>query len=141
MRFLPVALLGTALLAGCGGNPTPPAPTHVAQNMEVSVDLQDVHRCSRISPEIEIPYPPQGTDSFLVNLEDVDDGYRTHGGGSWELQGNLEDGAIIAEGALTKYYTGPCPPASQSRVYQYVVKALDVNKKTLSVGTYTFLQE
>ncbi len=109
--------------------------------MEISVDFRDEHRCSRISPEIEIPAPPQGTETFLVSLEDVDDGNRLHGGGAWDPNNSLNDGVVIVEGALTKYYTGPCPPANESRVYQYVVKALDVNKQLLGVGKYTFLQE
>ncbi len=140
MRFIPLALLGTLLLAGCGSDPTPPPAASIERNMEISVDLHELHRCSRISPEIEIAEPPKGTTSFEVVLEDVDDNNRNHGGGVWQPEHISED-AIIVEGALTKYYTGPCPPADQSRVYQYVVKALDVNKQLLGVGKYTFLQE
>ncbi len=140
MRFLPIAFMGVLLLAGCGSNPAPTTQDTIERNMEVSVDMHDLHRCSRISPEIEIPNPPQGTASFEVALSDVDDNHRNHGGGTWEPS-FIDDEVIIAEGALTKYYTGPCPPANQSRVYQYVVKALDVNKQLLGVGKYTFLQD
>ncbi len=140
MRILPVALLGTLLLSGCGSSNEPLRPQPVEKNMEISVDLRDEHRCSRISPEIEVPYPPQGTHSYHILLEDVDT-RRTQGGGTWVAPTSDDEGVIIAEGGLTKYYTGPCPPNAESRVYQYVVKALDVNKQILGVGKYTFLQE
>ncbi len=140
MRFLPLALLGAAFLVACGGDPTPPSPQKIEKNMEISVNLHDLHRCSRISPEIEIPSPPQGVKSFEISLKDMEDTQRNHGGGVWEPN-SIQDDVIIVEGALTKYYTGPCPPADQSRAYQYVVKALDVNKHLLGVGTYTFMQD
>ncbi len=140
MRVLPFALLSALFLVGCGSQPAPKLIA-VEKDMEITVDLREEHRCSRISPEIEIPYPPQGTASFQVLLEDVDDRKRMHGGGSWSLEAPLSNGATIVEGGLTQYYTGPCPPNTESRIYQYVVKALDVNKQIVGVGKYTFLQE
>ncbi len=141
MHLLPFALLCTAFLVGCGSQPTPQEPQRINNSMEIAVDLRDEHRCSRISPEIEISAPPQGTDSILVSLVDMDDKNRPHGGGAWEPNNSGDEDIVIVEGALTRYYTGPCPPAHESRVYQYVVKALDVNKQLLGVGKYTFLQE
>ncbi len=139
MRFLPLALLSMLLLTACGKDYTPPAPD-LKRELEVSVNLNDTHRCSRISPEIEIESPPAGTVSFDVVLEDTTRPGTMHGGGSFDYDG--ERTAVIPEGALTRYYTGPCPPAADNgRIYQYVVKALDVNKRLLGVGTYAFEQE
>ncbi len=138
MRTLALALFGTLLLTACGSN-EPLQPQPVEKNMEISVDLREEHRCSRISPEIEIPHPPQGTRSYHVQLKDMET-KRVHGGGSW-TDADFLDGSVIAEGALTRYYMGPCPPNEESRVYQYVVNALDVNKQIVGVGKYTFLQE
>ena len=49
---------------------------------------------------------------------------------------------IIPEGALTRVYTGPCPPAGQSRQYTYVISAMShKSKQPLSVRVYPFVQE
>ncbi len=139
MRFLPYAIFSILLLTACGKGYTPPAPD-LSRELEVSVDLNDTHRCSRISPEIEIDSPPAGTVSFEVTLEDTTKSGPMHGGGSYEYDGDRI--AVIPEGALTRYYTGPCPPAADNgRIYQYVVKALDVNKRVIGVGSYAFEQE
>lgn len=105
--------------------------------MEVSAVLRSVHRCSRISPEIDIVNAPAGTASFEVVLQDRSDPRRFHGGGSWKN----DNTGIIPEGALNKHYMGACPPAGTSRSYQYVVTAVDVNKQPLIVRTYIFEQE
>ncbi len=139
MRFLPYAFLSMLLLTACGKGYVPPAPD-LSRELEVSVDLNDTHRCSRISPEIEIDSPPKGTVSFDVTLEDTTKSGPMHGGGNYEYSGGRT--AVIPEGALTRYYTGPCPPAADNgRIYQYVVKALDVKKRVIGIGTYAFEQE
>ena len=107
--------------------------------MSISVTLRDVHRCSRLSPEIVVESAPQGTRSYQVRLiEYRADGERFLGGGSWE-----EDGSgIIPEGALTQYYRGPCPAQGQSGKYGFVVAAHGSNTlQPLSVRLYQFTQD
>ena len=129
-----IALLAGILpLTGCGlfgsGN-----TQEEERSMEISVQFQDVHRCSRISPEIKITNPPQGTTSYDVNLvEEYGTEKNILGGGSW-----AEDGSgIIPEGALTVHYRGPCPPQGQTRKYTYVVAARkDKDPQPLVVRVY-----
>ncbi len=134
MRFFTLSLLVTVLLVGCG---TQQPVYHDNSDMEVSVVLRSVHRCSRISPEIEIFNPPANTANFEVILQDRTDVDRMHGGGVWRNDGS----GIIPEGALNRHYVGACPPAGTSRSYQYVVKALDSQQNTLVTRHYIFEQE
>ncbi len=139
MRFLPLALLSMLLLTACGKDYVPPAPD-LQRELEVTVHINDTHRCSRISPEIEIESPPAGTVAFDITLQDTTKNGPSHGGGTYEYDGDST--AVIPEGALTRYYTGPCPSAADNgRIYQYVVKALDVNKRMIGIGTFAFEQE
>ena len=107
--------------------------------MEINVHLRDMHRCSRISPEIEVTGYPADTTMFEVALEETGKQPRrvNHGGGSWHNDGT----GIIPEGALLNYYRGACPPNGQVRTYQYVVTAYGVNKKPLAKARYAFKQE
>ena len=130
MRF--ACLLVTLILAGCASHQETGDP-----GMEVSVVLRAVHRCSRISPEIEVFNAPPATTRFDVSLEDRTDPRRVHGGGSWANDGS----GIIPEGGLTRHYMGACPPAGTSRSYQYVVRAMDVNNQPLATRHYIFEQE
>ena len=89
-------------------------------DMEVTVNFQDVHRCSRISPEIMIKNPPKGTTSYDVRLIETNENDEiVLGGGTWADDGS----GVIPEGALTAHYRGPCPPQGQTRKYVYVVGA------------------
>lgn len=124
-------LLLAMLLPACSFRDNPEG------GMEVSAVLRSVHRCSRISPEINIANAPAGTAAFDVVLQDRADPRRYHGGGSWKN----DNTGVIPEGALTKHYMGACPPAGTSRSYQYVVTAMDVNNQPLTVRTYVFEQE
>ena len=127
------ALAGIIPLSGCGlfGSGSSNAEGQV---MEVAVQFQDVHRCSRISPEIRVSNPPAGTVSYDVSLVE-DDGSEKMilGSGSWG-----EDGSgIIPEGALTGHYRGPCPPDGKSRKYTFVVGARQKNSpQPLAVRIY-----
>lgn len=136
-RALPV-LGATLMLSACGlwqdSEPQPPAPA----DMQVEVNLRAVHRCSRISPEMVVSNVPAGTDYFDVRLMENGPQERLQGGGSWDNDGT----GIIPEGALTRVYTGPCPPAGQSRQYTYVISAMShKNKQPLSVRVYPFVQD
>ena len=106
--------------------------------MQVDVKLRALHRCSRISPEMVVTNVPKGTDYFDVRLLENEPQERLLGGGNWENDGT----GIIPEGALTRIYTGPCPPAGQSRQYTYVISAMShKSKHPLSVRVYPFVQE
>ena len=131
-------VLTVLLLQGCGlfgGEQEAPNES----GMEISVKFQDVHRCSRISPEIMIVNAPKGATVYDVRLienqglEEI-----VLGGGTWS-----EDGSgIIPEGALTGHYSGPCPPKGQSRKYIYVVSARHAqNPQPLAVRVYSFVVE
>lgn len=90
-------------------------------NMAIAVDFRDVHRCSRISPEITITNIPAGTRYYDVRLIESGEKDRFLGGGTWR-----EDGTgIIPEGALTRHYTGPCPQGNDHLSYIYVVSAME----------------
>ncbi len=139
MRILSILLLTTALLSACSGKDPSPYPGE-RRELDVSIDLSARHRCSRISPEINIIDLPEDVEYIDVKLEDTANPKRMHGGGTYDHDGDST--ATIPEGALTRYYTGPCPSAyDNGRIYQYVVKALDVNKRMLAQGTYIFEQE
>ncbi len=139
-RLLPLTVCATLFLSACGFQQPEPTSPATPRDLDVSIDLSSRHRCSRISPEINITGLPQDVEVLEVILEDTADSKRMHGGGTHEHDG--ESTASIPEGALTRYYSGPCPSvADNGRIYQYVVKALDVNKRMVGIGTYAFEQE
>lgn len=106
--------------------------------MDIAVDFREVHLCSRISPEITVAYAPKGTKFYDVRLVEGDEQGRFLGGGVWK-----EDGTgLIPEGALTRHYTGPCPPKDKVIEYTYVVSALsEENGQPLAVRLYRFKPE
>lgn len=130
--FVP-ALLVILLLPACAAQ-----KTEQKQGMSITVTLRDVHRCSRISPEILVADMPAGTQSFDVRLVEYGEQERFFGGGSWANDGS----GIIPEGGLTRHYRGPCPPAGQSRDYAFVVSAMSKDSmQPLAVRLYRFTQE
>lgn len=137
----PLLLGATLMLSACGlwqDSSEPPAQPETPPDMQVDVKLRALHRCSRISPEMVVTNVPKGTDYFDVRLLENEPQERLLGGGNWENDGT----GIIPEGALTRVYTGPCPPAGQSRQYTYVISAMShKSKQPLSVRVYPFVQE
>ena len=133
--LLPV-LCAAALLPACASKETQEIP----DGMAVTVTLREVHRCSRISPEIQVAQTPGNTDYYDVRLvEFTSDGQDLFlGGGEWNNDGS----GIIPEGGLTRHYRGPCPPAGQSRNYAFIVSAMNrQNMQPLSVRLFRFTQE
>lgn len=108
------------------------------EEMTISVDFSQVHRCSRISPEITVAHAPQGTKFYDVRLLEYGNVERLQGGGTW-----VEDGTgVIPEGALTRHYMGPCPPDGANTEYAYVVSAMESeNSQPLAVRIYRFRPE
>ncbi len=105
-------------ISGCAAREETAPPE---DNMVIAVDFRDVHRCSRISPEITITDAPAGTTFYDVRLVEMGEKERFLGGGTWR-----EDGTgIIPEGALTRHYTGPCPQGKSPLTYVYVVSAME----------------
>ncbi|MDR2820659.1 MAG: MbtF [Desulfovibrio sp.] len=120
-------------LTACAGRPDAGYGT-----MSISVALRDVHRCSRISPEIDLEGVPPGIDHFDVRLMEYGDGERLLGGGVWKN----DDSGVIPEGALARYYRGPCPPPGRSGEYAFEVSAMSKNNiQPVSVRLYKFTQE
>lgn len=121
-------------ITGCGWfHDEPPRE----EGMSISVDFRDVHRCSRISPEITVTDAPKGTKFYDVRLmEYANNGERILGGGQWPA----ESGGVIPEGALTRHYMGPCPSGSEE--YAYIVAAeTDEHSQPLAVRLYRFRPE
>lgn len=132
--MLPV-FLTTLLLSACAAKDD---ADNARDGMTISVSLRDVHRCSRISPEIQISGIPPGTTYFDVRLVEYGDEENFFGGGSWPNDGTN----TIPEGGLTRHYRGPCPPAGQSRDYAFVVSAMGGrNIQPLAVRLHRFTQE
>lgn len=130
------ALLLMGGLAGCGVMQE--APESVPQNMTVEVDFHPVHRCSRLSPAILVSNAPKGTSYFDVRLVEMEPVERLLGGGTWSNDGSGK----IAEGGLTKLYSGPCPPAGKERRYSYIISAMPFGGgQPLSVRTAEILVE
>lgn len=128
MRVLYILLMA-ALLAGCA--------SRQEDGMGAELQLRPMHRCSRVSPEIDLVNVPSGTTRFDVKLEDVQDARKIHGGGSWPNDGSN----TIPEGALTRHYIGACPPAGTSGSYQYIVSAIDDNGQILETKVILFTVE
>lgn len=129
MRFVYI-LLAAVLLAGC-------ASSQQGEGLDATLRLNAMHRCSRISPEIDLVNVPSGTTRFEVKLEDMSEVRKVHGGGSW-----VNDGSnIIPEGALTRHYIGACPPAGTVGNYRYVISAVDAEGQSLEVKAVQFIVE
>lgn len=136
LRVLMPALCAALLLPACAAKETEEAPA----GMGVTVNLRDVHRCSRISPEITVAQAPNGTDYFDVRLvEYTGDSQELYlGGGMWNNDGS----GIIPEGGLTRHYRGPCPPSGQARDFAFVVAAMNKGSmQPLAVRLHRFTQE
>ena len=136
LRVLMPALCAALLLPACAAKETEEAPA----GMGVTVNLRDVHRCSRISPEITVAQAPNGTDYFDVRLvEYTGDSQELYlGGGAWSNDGS----GIIPEGGLTRHYRGPCPPSGQARDFAFVVAAMNKGSmQPLAVRLHRFTQE
>ncbi len=132
MRFLLLALMSVFCVVGCA------TTQENVSDMDVYAEISEIHRCSRISPEIEVSDYPKDTVLFEISLQDRADISRIHGGGSWKNDGS----GIIPEGALTRHYLGACPPEDDdSRSYQFVVKAMGANGQVLDENKYIFEQE
>ncbi len=131
MRLLPLFFI-LLLLPGCGSR-----QAGESDGMDATVALRAVHRCSRISPEIDVVNYPAATDRFEVRLEDRSDSRKFHGGGSWKNDGT----GVIPEGALMQHYMGPCPPADAERSYQYVITAVDAEGNPLMARHIIFVQD
>ncbi|MDR1776962.1 MAG: MbtF [Desulfovibrio sp.] len=106
--------------------------------MSVQVELREMHRCSRISPEITVADAPDGTAYFDIRLVEYGEEERFLGGGSWPNDGSGQ----IPEGALTKHYRGPCPPSGRTKDYAFIVSAMPRNNaQPTAVRIYRFTQE
>ena len=131
---LACVFLTALLIFGCAQKPE----DETTPEMEISVDFRDVHLCSRISPEMTVAYAPYGTKFYDVRLIEGGDNERFLGGGLWPADAS----GLIPEGALSKHYTGPCPPKDRKIEYTYVVSAVEKEGgQPLAVRLYRFIPE
>jgi hypothetical protein len=122
------------LLPACAGKDA----GGLSSDMSVQVELGEVHRCSRISPEITVFGAPAGTEYFDIRLVEFGEEDRFMGGGSWPNDGS----GLIPEGAMMKHYHGPCPPPGRTKEYAYIVSAMGKNTiQPAAVRVYRFTQE
>lgn len=128
MRFVYI-LFAAVLLTGCA--------SQQSEGLDATLRLNSMHRCSRISPEIDLVNIPDGTVRFEVKLEDMGESRKMHGGGTWAHDGSN----IIPEGALTRHYIGACPPAGTVGNYRYVITAVDAQGQPLEVKAVQFTVE
>lgn len=124
LLFLSLSITGATLTGGCSLlDSGSDAATADSEQNSMSIDVKysdNMHRCSRVSPEINVQNIPEGTDTFMVRLIEVDTQERFCGGGNWRNDGS----GVIPEGALTQHYQGPCPQTGKSSTYHYVVSAM-----------------
>ena len=97
--------------------------------IQVDFTWKEEHRCSSKSPEIHVNGVPEGTKLFKVKLVDLDVPFWSHGGGTY----NNDSTGVIAEGALTNGYNGPCPPGGSHR-YEFTVEAIDEDGNIIGAG-------
>ena len=135
-RSLALVFLCALGLSGCSS-----ADTTAHESMSVAVNFGDMHRCSRISPEITVYNAPRETQYYEVRLTTEGSPSLYLGGGRWKCTGRNEDNAdVIPEGALVNSYRGPCPSASKSgsHAFRYTISAMSRDSATpLAVSTYT----
>jgi len=120
MKLLPIVgavVIGISLFAG--------QPVF-ADDFDITFKFERKHKCSANSLKITLSNIPEGTQEFQVALKDHDAMGWNHGGGTVSNDGS----GVIAEGALTEGYNGPCPPSSH--LYEIIVRALDANDKELA---------
>ncbi len=138
-RVLCCGLLSALCLAGCSANSSNPA-----EGMSVMVNFDDMHRCSRISPEITIYNAPRGTAYYEIRLTQVSTGIYL-GGGTVSYSGLNSDGVDVIPMGVLRSYRGPCPSQGESaseRRFTYSVAATDRAGNRLAVSNYTlFLEE
>ena len=140
--FLSLCVTCATLTGGCslfGSGSDNVAEEGPQDGMIIDVKYSDgMHRCSRVSPEIDVQNIPDGTDTFVVRLVEANAQERFCGGGSWRNDGT----GVIPEGALTQHYQGPCPQAGQSSTYHFVVSAMqDGNPQPLMVRVFPVTPE
>jgi len=101
-----------------------------SQEFSINWNWKLEHRCSSVSPAIELSNVPKDTLKFDVTLVDFDMRSFDHGGGVFSH--NNESKVTIPEGAL-KNYRGPCPPnfSSFGHDYEFSVKAIGSDGKSV----------
>ncbi len=133
------SLMCLFVFSGCGILESDSESTDELPQMEITVNLQDVHRCSFMSPEIRVVNAPKGTTVYDVELVEKNGAHEVVlGKGSWH-----EDGTgIIPEGALTGFYRGPCPQDGSTGEYYFSVSARKAkDSKPLAVRIFSFVLE
>ena len=150
-KFLSVSLtlaMVMLILASCGGSKekTPRESPPVIALPLTSTAFQDAgsiptkYTCSgqNVSPSLNWGTTPQGTQTLVLLMVDLDAGEFTH----WVLfnlpsdiselqeatspQGQLPSGALEGKNGFGKTgYGGPCPPSGRPHRYQFTLYAVD----------------
>ena len=119
--FAPVLALALAILVAA------PAMAQL-MGFAVAFTWEDTGSCfDPKSPPFTLSNVPHGTAVLSFQMQDMDAPSYPHGGGMVAYRGQSQ----LPRGAFS--YKGPCPPSGQHS-YQWTVKAVDGNGKTLAVA-------
>ncbi|MDR1309290.1 MAG: hypothetical protein LBL95_05255 [Deltaproteobacteria bacterium] len=124
-----LAILGQAILGHPSGLAAAENPA-----LEVSFEFGPGNKGPRgPSPAIMVKGIPDGTVRLEAELSDLNKPNFRHGGGVYELQGEVGE-ATIPAGALTRRYKGPYPPRNSTHDYVFKITAVGPDGQILATG-------
>jgi phosphatidylethanolamine-binding protein (PEBP) family uncharacterized protein len=97
--------------------------------MSVEFTWAGYRACSSSSPAFVVSDVPAGTTRLAFKMVDKNVPTYPHGGGTIAYHGARQTPA----GAFS--FRGPCPPTGERHLYEWTVRALDANGKTIVSAT------
>jgi len=97
--------------------------------MSVDFTWTGYQACSSNSPAFVVSDVPAGTAQLAFKMVDKNVPTYPHGGGTIAYHGARQTPA----GAFS--FRGPCPPAGERHMYEWIVRALDADGKTIASAT------
>ncbi len=121
----PITTSATTIIAALG------VLSSGASAMSLKFSWAGYQACSQRSPAFTVADVPAGTAKLTFKMTDKNVPTYPHGGGTVAYTGKNE----IAAGAFS--YKGPCPPAGQQHLYEWMVQATDQSGKVTASVTAT----